>query len=155
MPETMEKAVRKAIMETFEEMAFMEVYSHPAEAEAKTESPADLQEVYLDVLEPLKGTFRLALPKALLAGIAENVFAIPAEELNEQIFQDTLAELLNTIAGQILQEVLTKEQTFALGLPQKEKAALETSCSEKTWRFQTEDHSFYLAYAGQEKPSAG
>ena len=146
MPDTMEKAIRKAVVETFEGMAFMEVFSQ--QPNDKQKLPADPREVSLAVLEPFKGDFRLCLPKALLILIAETVYAIPAEELNDQVFQDTLFELLNTIAGQTLKEMLSEEQTFLLGLPRREEQA--RSAPEKIWYFQSQDQFFYLAYAGDE-----
>jgi hypothetical protein len=138
-------------METFENMTFMEVFSRPSE----DQNPILLEPVgkLLPVLEPLAGNFWLFLPKELLIGIAENVYVMETDEIEQQILQDTLAELLNTIAGKIMQEALSEDQLFSLGLPEPaEEVSIKPDETLNKWFFEVQEALFYVAFTGEELP---
>jgi hypothetical protein len=108
----------------------------------------------LPLLEPLAGNFWLFLPKDLLTSIAENVYVMGTDEIDQHILQDTLAELLNTIAGKIMQEALSEDQLFSLGLPQHaEEVSVKPDEILKKWFFEIQESLFYVAFTGEEIPS--
>ena len=151
MSENFDRAVHSAVVETFENMTFMEVFSRPSE----DQEPILLEPLgeLLSVLEPLAGNFWLFLPKELLMGIAENVYVMDTDEIDQQILQDTLAELLNTIAGKIMQEALSEDQLFSLGLPEPaEKVSANPGETLKKWFFEVQEALFYVAFTGKELP---
>lgn len=49
--------------------------------------------------------------------IAGSILGDPNAALDEQKVDDALAELINTVAGHIMSDLVSAEQEFALGLP--------------------------------------
>ena len=93
------------------------------------------------------------LPKGLLADITENVYAMETDEIDPQILQDTLAELLNTIAGKIMQEALPEDQLFSLGLPQAVEEMKEKPGEVmQKWFFEMEETLFFVGFTGNKLP---
>ncbi len=151
MSENFNQAVHTAVLETFENMTFMEVLSHSPE----NQEPIllDPQGELLPVFEPLEGNFWLFLPKNLLISIAESVYVMDSDEIDAQIQQDTLAELLNTLAGKVLQEALPEDQLFSLGLPQSvEEITTKPDENLNKWFFEMQETLFYVAFSGKELP---
>jgi len=59
------------------------------------------------------------------------------DELNDQLINDLLAEILNTLAGRFMTEILPPDSDFALSIP--ELSDEEESTSELTFNYIAED----------------
>ena len=151
MSEHFDQAVHSAVVVTVENMTFMEVLHRPQEGAEPILLEA--QGKLVPVTEPIKGNFWLFLPKDLLTVIAENVFVMETEEIDQKIIQDTLAELLNTIAGKIMQEALPEDQLFSLGLPQSaEELIASPGETMNNWFFEMQETLFFVAFSGEKFP---
>jgi hypothetical protein len=71
----------------------------------------------IPVAHPLAGKMFLAIEPGLLHEIAGNIYACDDKQLTCDHELDTLAELLNTIAGRLLQIIVPSTVSYELGLP--------------------------------------
>lgn len=136
----------RAVAETLENLAFMEALP------AHEESPGNGLGLTAALLvhEPQQGEVRISLPSALLEKISRNLFGHPAEGVAVPDPKDLLAELLNTIAGRFLTELLPPEQPFRIGLPELDPPPTfaEEACS--VWHFRADEHLFTLSVSNLE-----
>jgi len=145
MLERMTRAMHKAVAETIENMAFLEAL--PSQEPPPVEE-GEMLRASLLMHDPVQGEFLLLMPRNLLLGIAEALFGLPVEELTEQLADDALLELLNTVAGQFLNEVIPG-QVYRLGLPEIEPSSDEPlGNSEIVWHFLIDDEGFSVAVSG-------
>jgi len=152
MQERMSSAMRKAVFETIENMAFLEVReSHAVPVPGR----GDVLRASLLMHDPVQGEFRLLMPRDLLLGIAEVLFAISRDELTEQLANDALLEILNTVAGQFLNELIPGE-IYRLGLPEIVTGQDKPlgNC-EAVWHFRVEESGFSIAVSGTSSLAAG
>jgi len=144
MTEQFAAAMHQAVSETFENMAFLAV--EPVSSAERQE--VDILVASLLMHDPCQGEFRLLMPRDLLLQVAEALFALPVEELNDQLIEDTLSELLNTIAGRFLNEVLPGS-VYQLGLPEQEDPAEgPLDGAELCWHYRTEEAFLTMAVSG-------
>lgn len=132
-------AITNAVSDTLENLAFMEVMPVPDAGDTPREEA--LLAAALLIYEPYRGEIRLELPRPLLEEIFQTVFGLLEEETGPDL-NDLLAELLNTIAGRMLIELLPANQPFQFGLPVLNPAA---DCAMDTWtrwHFCTDSHQF-------------
>jgi CheY-specific phosphatase CheX len=115
-------AMIAAVQQTLENMVFMEIIE---ERGTPREIPArDLVWSSLLVNDPIQGEIRLAVPAELLKKITSNVFGIDEEEVTTSQAYDILNELLNTIAGLFMTNLLPENQQYSIGLPSLEAGNL-------------------------------
>lgn len=98
-------AVHSAISATMEEMFFVE------------SKPSDFLWSKVRVLEPCEGSVTMVFPRTLLEQVAQAIFG-EQERIREQTLWDTLAEIVNTVAGRVMSTLLTPETTFRLSVPE-------------------------------------
>ncbi|MDY0191584.1 MAG: chemotaxis protein CheX [Desulfuromonas sp.] len=108
--------VTEVMEETLENMAFTSV--DECSAEEIEELDQQLMGVNLLVTEPVLFEMHLNSSQELLYQLAENMYAMEREELDDQLIKDLLAEILNTVAGLLMTAILPPETKFALGLPE-------------------------------------
>ena len=146
------------VNEVLETMAFMEIMESFASL-----TPKDIPNLAwssLLVNDPVLSEFKLFMSKDLILKIAESVYGLPEEELTDQILDDTLGEMLNTITGRFFTKVLPNEQTFALGLPEtasfeeekEEWAKVPSPYSDSPtieWNFTLEGEPLLLIFSGE------
>jgi CheY-specific phosphatase CheX len=101
----LQAVVSKAVRRSIEDMIFMPV-------EKATMLMASIQ-----VLEPVNGRIGLIVDKRLARKMALDIHACDALALTDPMITDFVAELINTIAGQLMSDILPGEQLFQLGLP--------------------------------------
>lgn len=143
MTGNLDRAIGAAVAETLENLAFMEAL--PAEEGAQGETLT----VGVLIHDPFPAELRLTLPLPLLGKIGEAVYALPAEELEEQILRDLLAEILNTVAGRFLTAYLPPEQSFRLGLPELGDEGVLPDAGERCWFYRMDDEQFTLRVRGE------
>ena len=122
MSERVDRIATTAVVESLENMAFMEVLA--ATGESRQSVAQETISVKQQVLAPLQGEFHLFMPRPLVAMIAETIFTMAMEEVSEQQLEDVATELLNTIAGRFLNDFLPADETYKLGLPVIETTAV-------------------------------
>jgi hypothetical protein len=139
--ENIDNAVQRAVTDTLENLAFMEAFPVPEDI-----SPGQaLMTAALLFHEPQQGEIRIAMPPALLEKISQTVFGLPAEGTAVPEPKDLLAELLNTIAGRFLIELLPADQPFRIGLPELDPPAAFEADSCAIWHFRADDHLFTIS----------
>ena len=94
-----------AVSATLEEMFFLEV------------AEPDFRWARVRVEEPFIGAVTLAFPLPLVRDVASGL--IPGvDDIPEQMLADTLAEMVNTVAGRLMNSVVAKDTTFQLSVPE-------------------------------------
>lgn len=139
------QAMRNAISQTLENMAFTEANEH---YDPNYIIPADdLTWAYLMVLDPLLGEIRLALPKTALKDLTAAVFSLGEEDVTLAHMNDILHEVLNTIAGLFMSNLLTDNQAFKIGLPESGEGELpEVDADTISWKMLTGDDAPLQVY---------
>ena len=147
MSQNFDELVRHSIAVTLENMAFMEVLPQSAESEADTKG--NTMSARLLVLDPLQAEMILTLPIQLLRNIIDVVHAFPEEDVLEQIQADMLGELLNTVAGRLLNDFIPGNQSYRLGLPEvSEDRPVFCDGPSKTWQYDVEGEPLTLTIVG-------
>lgn len=133
-----DKAIVLAVTETLENLAFMEAF--PVQEEL---APGELEmTAALLLYEPHQGEIRIIFPRRLLVTIAETLGGLADASVSDGPLKDVLAEILNTIAGRFLEELLPKDQTFRIGLPEVDPPANLDSSPLRRWSFSSGDDHF-------------
>jgi CheY-specific phosphatase CheX len=139
--------MERAVTTTLENMAFMEARALHKEHDCLAPSPVYCANLL--VLDPFQGELVMLMPEELLRRIAGNIYALPEEELSDRMLADLMSELLNTIAGIFLSELLPSDQTFGMGLP----TISRDECQEleppvERWHFQIDGRHFCFSARG-------
>ena len=144
-----DEAMAEAVATTMENMFFLEIEA----AEDACPEPADaLLNTRLRITEPVQAKIALEVPRAMLLELTEGLFEAEEEEAGEedlakreQVLFDTLAEILNTIAGQFMGLTVDDDEVFRLGLPQT-TAGTSPLAGESAWRFATDTGHCFSMY---------
>lgn len=154
MVERVAKALKTAVANTLENMAFMEAVSTAA-----TCDPADKETwAALDVLKPFGGRITLVMPDGLVDQILDGVFGPPdpfgGEDETERTFdaqqrEDTVAEILNTLAGQFLSLLVPEDSTFSIAVPERGQGDPFGGEVCAIYGFESGGHVFRIAVEGE------
>lgn len=112
--EQLYKAMEGSVKETLEQMAFVEVIQTD---EVITELKDSVKAMLKINIFDRQVIFLIKLDITLLNEIAENIFGVNSNSLTNQVKNDVLAELLNTISGRIMRSIMPENQSFDLGIP--------------------------------------
>lgn len=112
----LQEKITLVLEEALENMAFISVEESSAEEVA--ELSQQFRGVNLLINEPTLFEMHLNIANELLLQLAENIYAMEPDELSEQLTNDLLAEILNTVAGLFMTAVLPPDTSFTLGLPE-------------------------------------
>ncbi len=145
--ERCDRAMRQAVVDTLENMVFMEVSPIPPESAAM--APEGAMSVGLLIHDPLQGELRLRMPRKLVALITAGVYSLEPEELTDQMLTDNFAELINIIAGRFMCELLIDGRPFRLGLPEPEPEELDPNSPRRFWTYVIDDLAFSITAIGQ------
>jgi CheY-specific phosphatase CheX len=130
-----------AVVETFENLAFMEPEHVPGGQPAFGDSAI----CYRLVIEsPFPGRMSLAMEPDLAATIAGTIWSGDPAEIGEQLCRDTVAEILNTVAGRFMKAAIPDDQLFALGLPEPCEPESATAEKSTAYPFRLEDSLFRI-----------
>ena len=132
------QAMISATSKTMEDMLFIAVMEH---LDRGYEIPLDeLVWTSLLINDPVQGEICLAMPKTLLTKFTCNIFAMDEEEVTQPQMDDILNELLNTIAGLFMTNLLEDNQEYKIGLPELGVDELPEVDSETiVWKLMTDD----------------
>ncbi len=104
-----EEIMTKVVSDTFEKMGFM------AALPTDEDAPEDhILTAFIDVLDPIKARIHLSAPQNLGWDLAENLYGL--EDLTLEAVSDMMTELLNTISGRLMSEIMPDQQ-FDLSVP--------------------------------------
>lgn len=104
-----ETTLARVVSSTFEKIGFME--ARATEAEPAVQNPITAA---MDILSPARARVFFSAPQHLGWTIAENLYG--PEDLTLEVVGDMVGELLNTITGSLLSELLPDQQ-FSLSIP--------------------------------------
>lgn len=104
-----EEALTWVVSSTFEKMGFM-----GAKLTDDTPPPANSITAVMDILDPVQGKIFFSAPQHLGWAIAENLYGL--EDLTMEAVGDMMTELLNTITGSLISELMP-DKAFNLSLP--------------------------------------
>lgn len=141
-------ALSEAAMDTLENMAFMEV--EPVNGEIFIARDNDYQWSELLVHGPFQGELRIIMPRSLIRALSETMYGSIGKENEKEILDDAMGEILNTIAGRFMNKLLSKYETFQLGLPEAGKGQCSKITSPSVEKqFKTEDGAFTVMVSGE------
>ena len=137
-PRSLDQAMLQAASQILAKTAFTEVMEHydpnciiPA---------AELSWASLRISAPVQGEIRLALTKSLLKNLTASIYVSTPEKISPEQMNDVLQELLNTISGAFMANLLADHQQFQLGLPETGQGQLpETGKNAVAWTLMTVD----------------
>ncbi len=115
--EKIHAAISEVLEEALEAMAFISIDECSAEEAGQLQQQS--MKVDLLITEPVLFEMRLSVSTELLYQIAETMYTMDREELDEQLVKDLLAEMLNTVAGRFMTEILPEQTPFTLSLPEE------------------------------------
>ncbi len=141
------KAMLDAVRQTFENMAFVEVTEQPEEIDLQI--PTEAAWVSILIHDPVQGEVRLAMPQLLLQEMTADMFGIGNDEVTENQRQDIIAEILNTLAGLFMTNLLPDDQTYQLGLPEHGEGPIPANEEGSViWNLQIEGTPLLLVASG-------
>ena len=140
------QAMITAVSQTLENMVFMEVMEHFDRSYDIPEE--DLVWTSLLINDPVQGEIRLAMPGTLLKKLTGNVFGIDEGDITQPQMDDILNELLNTIVGLFMTNLLADNQEYKMGLPELGDGPLpEIDADTIVWKLMTSDEDPLQVYA--------
>ncbi len=135
-----------AASQTLENMAFMEVMEHFDRSHEI--SIEELAWNSLLINDPILGEIRLAMSKAFLQKLTGNIFGIDDDEITQLQMDDILNELLNTIVGLFLTNLLADDQEYKMGLPELGADELpEVDANTIVWKLMTGEEDALQIFA--------
>lgn len=134
------QAMKDAVSQTLENMAFMEVIEHYDQSYCIP--PEDLAWASLVIKDPVQGEIRLALTKSALKDLTGAIFSLEEHEITQNKMDDILHELLNTIVGLFMSKLLADNEQFKIGLPEAGSGALPVGDDDTIiWKLMTSDEN--------------
>jgi len=134
------QAMKDAVSQTFENMAFTEVIEHIDQTLIIPEE--DLAWCSLVIKDPVQGEIRVATSKSGLRDLTGAIFSLAENEITQSQMDDILHELLNTIAGLFMTKLLAENQQFEIGLPESGEGSLPNIDADTLiWKLMTGDET--------------
>jgi hypothetical protein len=168
------QAVFTAVSETFEAMIFTQIVpsdlpdidpTSPEPVEVNTEAQdSDLIESALDqpifyqseinLIEPKSALFSMIFPTDLAISITKNLYGwMEVNDPPEHLIQDSLTEIINTVAGKLMTILIDNQSTFTLGLPNLKTIKKISFEKGEIYSYRTADNfSFFFIIEGDLLP---
>lgn len=137
--------VYKAVSETFEGLAFLELTPGQIEDLSVNLKGRDWMWSSIQVLAPVNGEMALALPESLVQEIVSSLYLDPSAGGPADKAKDVAGEIVNTFAGKVVAAVFPDE-TFTLGMPQTGEYPKHLESSER-FLFLTDDERQLVVFA--------
>lgn len=102
---TLTQALHSAVTESLENMFFSEV------------NDVEFHWGSVEVTEPISGKITVAFPKELVYEIVHEVFGVERNEITITVINDIIAEVANTVAGRLVNELVKGDKAFKLQVP--------------------------------------
>lgn len=115
----MNEQVYKAIEETFEGLAFLELTPDNETARPCTSDGAPgWRWASVEILAPIASIVTLVLPESLVLEIGSSLYG--GDNVSEKQVKDVIGEMANTLAGKLMSSLYPGD-VFTLGMPQTGK----------------------------------
>ncbi|MCB0279326.1 MAG: chemotaxis protein CheX [Calditrichaeota bacterium] len=142
------QALKQAVSYSFANLVFLHIDS--AEQKKKIESlKSDDYWITVDFIEPIKGKLGLIFANGLTSEIMETVVD-SRSSLPDDMIEETLKEIQNTIAGRFLANLVSNEEQFRIGFPEcqrvNNKTFSELNGHSIVIEFSTYDTQFYAYF---------
>jgi len=115
-PDGLKEAICEAVSQTMEGMAFLE--ANPATDGFQPEVDEKLYHIHIETNNPPIRALIMVFPQSLANHITSFALGTEEEAPSIEVVRDTLAEVLNTVAGRFMSLLMPHDQAFSLGLPQ-------------------------------------
>jgi CheY-specific phosphatase CheX len=113
---TLQSSLAHAIARTMENMSFEEI--EVVDVSVNPEVGRDAMWASLPILQPMAGEVVIELSRHYGIMLAKEVFGLePDSEISDESVNDVIAEILNTMAGRFVDDLLASQFKFELGLP--------------------------------------
>ena len=103
--EDMIRSMQEAISEKLEQMAYLEV----TDPEDDLEGASNLLWTKIDIKEPVHVALTMVLPDIVAFEITNSIFSGMNQSPTDDLINDTLGELSNTIAGRLMNKIISKD----------------------------------------------
>ncbi|MCG8606057.1 chemotaxis protein CheX [bacterium] len=113
----LQSSLGSAITRTLEDMTFDQVEIDDEVTVVDTTSGNDHFWATLPVKTPLSGKMVLEISSTCAKQLAKDIYGGSDGEYSDKIIRDVLAEVLNTIAGNFIKELVPNDRLFEIGLP--------------------------------------
>ncbi len=140
------QAMINAVSKTLENMIFLEAMEH---FDRSYEIPKD-EAVWTSLLitDPVQGELRLVMSKDTLQKFTDNVFGFEVDEITDKQRDDILNELLNTIAGLFMTNLMTADEKYQLGLPELGEGPVSPPDADTiVWKLMSSEEDAIFIYA--------
>jgi CheY-specific phosphatase CheX len=140
------EAILEALGETMESLIFTEV--EPVDPLGGGEEIDDPIWSSIDIIKPFSGKLTLVMPRELIMEITGDLFGPDLEGPPAgSLIKDTLAEMLNTIAGKLMSSLIGLDQPLELGLPETGEGPVDAGQA-MVCRVNINDYDFCLIADG-------
>jgi len=149
LKEKLTKCISTGVNTAFENLAFLEAIPI---TNMKGISCRGFTTVSLLIHNPIQWEIYLRMPDELIEHIVQGIFAKPLEEIDQPTRDDLAMELINTIVGRFLNDLLP-DSCYEIGLPRLSKEEIpDSEETDLVWHFQTEKYNFCLQAFGDQEP---
>jgi len=143
------QAMITATSQTLENMIFSEAMEH---FDRSYKIPAN-ELIWTSILinNPVQGEIILAMSKPSLKNMTANIFSLDLDAVEDAQTNDIINELLNTIVGLFMTNLVTDNQTYQIGLPEVSEDELpEIDANTICWKLMTGDEEAIQIFANGE-----
>ena len=108
-----------AVSESFENLFFADIEN--CVNIDSIQADEDSLFVTVDTITPFKGNVGLIIGKEMSEEIVMEMVGNDIEHISNEIINDALSEIGNTIVGRFLSKIVSEDQEFSLGFPECKK----------------------------------
>ena len=138
--------ILEAVGETMESLIFSEV--EPADPDNEDQALIDPIWSDIDILRPVQGKLTIIMPRELAMEITGDLFGPDLDgPPADSMVRDTLAEIVNTVAGKLMSSIIKHDQVLELGLPVSGEGPVDDSQA-LVCRMNMNEYDFYLLARG-------
>ena len=140
------EALKACVADTLENIAFQEI-SSLASNPLPQAVLRSFRQGRINIYSPWQGTFVITLSPSLLKILTANIYGLDPETSESSMEEDTLAELLNTIAGAWMRAITDHNHPYELGLPDIERMGyLDCTGADMRCFFRADDDFFEVGF---------
>ena len=141
----LKKSLIKAVVAAMENIAFEE----PEVLSESVDITGETITFSLQVVSPYLLQTRIVVPKELVMKLVKTIYRDDEKEITDNLLDDTVGELLNTIIGTMMGDLTVGKRIFEMGLPEKIKKEQESPAGHiRKYFFRIEELAFCIEIYG-------